>query len=110
LTCRPGGISFTKPKTNSKIFDKEYHNSYVSSTFKKVTGWVIHCVSGDGLGIMTTMVIARYMGLNFWSEFAAEYITGFLFGWILFQYIAMRSMGNSPLQSLWKGGRAEFFL
>ena len=109
LTCRPGGISFVKSEVNKKVIDKKYHHRYVASTFSKVTGSVIHCVAGDGLGIMTAMVIARYMGLNFWSEFAGEYITGFFFGWILFQYTAMRSIGNSPSQALWKGGRAEFF-
>jgi hypothetical protein len=81
----------------------------VASTFSKVTGSIIHCVAGDGLGIMTAMVIGRFIGLNFWSEFAGEYMAGFLFGWILFQYPAMRSMGNNPKEALWKGGRAEFF-
>jgi hypothetical protein len=109
LTCRPNGMSFVKPNLNKKVSDEKYHHRYVSDTFSKVTGSVIHCVAGDGLGIMTAMVIGRYIGLNFWSEFAGEYITGFLFGWILFQYTAMRSMGNSPSQALWKGGRAEFF-
>jgi hypothetical protein len=109
LTCRPKGMPFVKPKVNKKIFEEKYHHRYVSDTVSKVTGSVIHCVAGDGLGIMTAMVIGRYMGLNFRSEFAAEYIAGFLFGWILFQYTAMRSMGNSPAQALWKGGRAEFF-
>ncbi len=108
-TCRPGGMSFVKSEVNQKISDKKYHHRYVSSTFSKVTGSVIHCVAGDGLGIMTAMVIGRNMGLSFWTEFAGEYLTGFLFGWILFQYTAMRSMGNSPSQALWKGGRAEFF-
>ncbi|MEO7087468.1 MAG: DUF4396 domain-containing protein [Bacteroidia bacterium] len=109
LTCRPDGLLFRYPKENKKAFDKEHHHEQVSSTFSKVTGSVIHCVAGEGLGIMTAMVIARYIGLNFWAEFTGEYITGFLFGWILFQYTAMRSIGNSPSQALWKGGRAEFF-
>ena len=97
LTCRPKGMPFVRPKVNKKIFDEKSHHRYVSDTFSKVTGSVIHCVAGDGLGIMTAMVIGRYMGLSFRSEFAGEYITGFLFGWILFQYTAMRSMGNSSI-------------
>jgi len=103
-TCRAWGIANLKEDVKKKV-----HHSYVTPVFNKVTGSVIHCVAGDGLGIMTTMVIGRYMRVNFWSEFMAEYITGFFFGWILFQYPAMRSMGNSSAQSLWKGGRAEFF-
>ncbi len=109
FTCRPKGMSFVKSNLNKKVSDKKYHHRYVSSSFSKVTGSVIHCVAGDGLGIMTAMVIGRYMDLSFRSEFAAEYLVGFLFGWILFQYPAMRSMENSRLQALWKGGRAEFF-
>jgi hypothetical protein len=108
-TCRPKGMSYFKTGINKKSTQEKFHHNYVASTFSKVTGSVIHCVAGDGLGIMTAMVIGRYIGLSFRSEFASEYIVGFLFGWILFQYAAMRSMGNSPSQALWKGGRAEFF-
>ena len=108
-TCRPKGIPYFKKRINTKSSGGKVHHNYVASTFSKVTGSVIHCVAGDGLGIMTAMVIGRYIGLRFWSEFAFEYIAGFLFGWILFQYPAMRSMGNTPKQALWKGGRDEFF-
>ena len=82
---------------------------YVKPVWKKVVGSVIHCVGGDGLGIVTAMVIARSCGFSFWQEFWFEYAAGFAFGWFIFQYLAMRYMGNSPLQSLLKGGRAEFF-
>ena len=108
-TCRPSGMEYHKAKENEKVHYEKIHHKYVNRTFSKVTGSVIHCVAGDGLGIMSAMVIGRYLGLNFWSEFAGEFVFGFLFGWILFQYPAMRSMGNSFGQSLWKGGRAEFF-
>jgi hypothetical protein len=33
----------------------ERYNDYVSSMFRKVTGSVIHCVGGDGLGIISAM-------------------------------------------------------
>jgi hypothetical protein len=85
------------------------HHDYVANGFSKVTGSVVHCVAGDGLGIVTAMVIGRYMGLSFRTEFAGEYVAGFLFGWMLFQYPALKSMGNSSSVALWKGGRAEFF-
>ena len=104
FTCRTPGIANLKDDVKKKV-----HNKYVTSVFNKVTGSVIHCVAGDGLGIMTAMVIGRCVGLNFWSEFTGEYIAGFFFGWILFQYPAMRSMGNNAQEALWKGGRAEFF-
>lgn len=103
-TCRVPRIAYLKAGEKKKA-----HQRYVANTFSKVTGSVIHCVSGDALGIVTAMVISRYVGLHFWSEFTAAYITGFLFGLLLFQYPAMKSMGNTSAQALWKGGRAEFF-
>jgi hypothetical protein len=45
----------------------------------------------------------------FWEEFWIEYAAGFAFGWLIFQYLAMRRMGHAPLAALWMGGRAEFF-
>lgn len=104
VTCRPPNIG--SYKNDEK---KEVHHNYVNKKWKKVFGSVMHCVGGDGLGIMTAMVISRIIGLEFWAEFWFEYAVGFAFGWFIFQFIAMRDMGNSPLMSLWKGGRAEVF-
>jgi hypothetical protein len=103
-TCRPFGI---KNKTGEEA--KEYHHRYVSPQWKKVTGSVIHCVAGDGLGIMTAMVISRLINLKFWPEFCFEYGTGFLFGWLIFQYTAMKKMAGSKRQAFGMAGRAEFF-
>lgn len=103
-SCRPPGIQNYKGEEAEAV-----HHKYVDITWKKVIGSVIHCVGGDGLGIMTAMVISRIIGFDFWTEFWFEYAAGFAFGWFIFQYIAMRKMGNSPLQSLLKGGRAELF-
>jgi hypothetical protein len=103
-TCRPPGIA-NRTGENAK----QLHHDYVKAKWKRVTGSVIHCVGGDGLGIMTAMVIARLLDFSFWSEFWFEYAVGFAFGWFVFQFWAMRNMGNAPLEALWKGGRAEFF-
>ncbi len=103
-SCRPPYIKYYKGETA-----KKYHHEYVKIKWKRVTGSVIHCVGGDGLGIMTAMVISRIIGLTFWQEFWFEYIVGFLFGWFVFQFIAMRKMSDSALEALIKAGRAEFF-
>lgn len=103
-TCRPRGIGSKHGRAA-----KQMHSSFVSDEWKQIIGSVIHCVSGDGLGIMSAMVITRWLRMPFWSEFWIEYVVGFAFGWFLFQYGAMRQMGNPPLLALWKGGRAEFF-
>jgi len=102
-TCRPPDIG-----RKSGEQEKQAHHEYVSPTFRKVTGSVIHCVGGDGLGIITAMVIARLAGFSFWEEYWFEYAAGFAFGWFIFQYKAMRKMAK-PAMALWMGGRAEFF-
>lgn len=104
VTCRPPNIA---GKTGEE--EKEHHHRYVSPMWKKVTGSVIHCVAGDGLGIMTAMVISRIINLEFWPEFWFEYATGFVFGWFIFQLAAMKKMADSTWQAIWMAGRAEFF-
>ena len=66
-------------------------------------------MAGDGLGIISAMVVVRFLGFDFWPEFWVEYLAGFLFGWFIFQYPAQRQMGFSALLSIWRSGRAEFF-
>ncbi len=82
---------------------------YASSTWRKVTGSVIHCVGGDGLGVITGMVFARLLGMSFWQEYWFEYAVGYVFGWFIFQYVAMRMMTDSPIKALLMGARGEFF-
>jgi hypothetical protein len=103
-TCRPPEIGKKHGEEQ-----KRAHHAYVEPMFKKVTGSVIHCVAGDGAGIMTAMVIARLVGMSFWQEFWFEYAVGFAFGWFIFQYKAMSKMTDSVGKALWMGGRAEFF-
>ncbi len=104
LTCRPPEIErFSGEQA------KKRHHAFVAPRWKKVVGSVIHCVGGDGLGIITAMVIARLLDLTFWPEFWFEYAVGFAFGWFIFQLWAMRRMGHSWGVALLRGGRAEFF-
>ncbi len=104
LASRPPGIGELEGEAS-----KERYDEYASNTFRKVTGSVIHCVGGDGLGIVSAMVFARIVGLSFWGEFWVEYLVGYLFGWFIFQYKAMTMMTDSPVKALLLGGRAEFF-
>ena len=62
-TCRPPGIAQVHGEE-----EKKKHHEFVSTPFNKITGAVIHCVGGDGLGIMTAMVISRVLGMSFWQE------------------------------------------
>lgn len=104
MAGRPPRIGSRQGEEKEKAF-KEFSQS----SFRKVTASVIHCVAGDGLGIITAMIIARLVGMNFWQEFWFEYLVGFAFGWFIFQYKAMSKMTDSPWMALWMGGRAEFF-
>lgn len=104
VAARPPNIAKKTGEENERAF-KEFARSPV----RKVTGSVIHCVAGDGLGIITAMVVARLVGMNFWQEFWFEYAVGFAFGWFIFQYKAMSKMTDSVVKALWMGGRAEFF-
>lgn len=104
-TCRPPGIGAETGEEAERA-----HHDYVDRRFRKVTGSVIHCVGGDGLGIMTAMVFARLAGMTFWDEFWFEYAVGFAFGWLLFQTVSFLKMEDAGLPSaLWKGFRGEFF-
>lgn len=104
ITCRPPSIGRKRGEEAQKA-----HHAFVESMFKKVTGAAIHCVAGDGLGIVTAMVIARLLGFPFWDEFWFEYAVGFMCGWFIFQYWSMMKMSDSVVQRLWMAGRAEFF-
>ena len=104
LTCRPPGIINKHGEEARKI-----HHEFVKVQWKKVVGSAIHCVGGDGLGIVTAMVVARLFDFPFWTEFWYEYLVGYAFGWFIFQTWSMHNMGKPLLQAIWLGGRAEFF-
>ncbi len=103
-TCRPPGVA-----TMNEARKEEVHHDYVDNLFFKTTGALIHCVGGDGLGIMTAMVALRLIGVSFWVEFWIEYVVGFAFGWLIFQLWAFLLHGNSLGEALFKAFRAEFF-
>ncbi len=78
------------------------HEQYVSARWRQVLGSTMHCVAGDGVGILAGAVIARFVRLRGMSEIGLEYALGFLFGWTIFQALFMRGMaGGSYLRSLW---------
>lgn len=103
-TCRPSGVAEMDEKTK-----KDVHAKYVDHTFYKTNGALIHCVGGDGLGIMTAMIVLRSIGVPFWTEFWIEYVVGFAFGWLIFQLWAFLLQDNDFPTALWKAFRAEFF-
>jgi hypothetical protein len=68
------------------------HERYVAVRWRQVLGSTMHCVAGDGIGILVGAVISSILALNGLSEVLLEYLLGFAFGWTIFQALFMRDM------------------
>jgi Domain of unknown function (DUF4396) len=66
------------------------HEQYVAARWRQVLGSTMHCVAGDGIGIVVGAAIGGVLTLPFWPDFLLEYVLGFGFGWAFFQAFAMR--------------------
>jgi len=77
------------------------HERYVATRWRQVLGSTMHCVAGDGVGILTGAVIASLFHLPNITDIALEYVLGFGFGWSIFQALFMRDMaGGSYLRAV----------
>ncbi len=70
------------------------HERYVATRWRQVLGSTMHCVAGDGLGILAGAVIASLFHLAKVADIALEYALGFAFGWSVFQSLFMRDMAG----------------
>jgi hypothetical protein len=104
-TARAPGIG----DIQGDVAKKEAHDRFEDNVWRRVNGAVIHCVAGDGFGIMTGMVIARSASMSFWQEFWFEYIVGFVVGWVAFQRKSMEMMTDNLANQLAMAFRGEFF-
>lgn len=77
------------------------HERYVAVRWRQVLGSTMHCVAGDGVGILVGAVIGAAVALPILADLALEYVLGFGFGWAVFQALFMRAMaGGSYAKSL----------
>jgi Domain of unknown function (DUF4396) len=77
------------------------HEAYVAARWRQALGSAMHCVAGDGVGILTGAVIAALLLLSPFADFLLEYVLGLLFGWGIFQALFMRAViGGSYALSL----------
>lgn len=84
------------------------HERYVATAWRQVLGSTMHCVAGDGVGILAGAVIASVLLLSAAADIALEYVLGFGFGWMIFQALFMKnSMGGSYAEALRKTFLAE---
>lgn len=71
------------------------HERYTAVRWRQVLGSTMHCVAGDGVGIIAGAVIAAWVKLSGFGDIALEYFLGFGFGWSIFQALFMRGMAGS---------------
>lgn len=77
------------------------HEKYVSTRWRQVLGSTMHCVAGDGVGILVGAIIGSLIHLSKPEEIGLEYILGFGFGWTIFQALFMKdSAGGSFTKAL----------
>jgi hypothetical protein len=77
------------------------HERYVAARWRQALGSTMHCVAGDGIGILAGAVIGALVALPMAADMALEYVLGFAFGWTIFQALFMRDMfGGSYPRSL----------
>jgi hypothetical protein len=70
------------------------HERYVATRWRQTLGSTMHCVAGDGVGILAGAVISSVAGLTGMAEVILEYVLGFAFGWTIFQALFMRDMAG----------------
>jgi Domain of unknown function (DUF4396) len=77
------------------------HEQYVAARWRQVLGSTMHCVAGDGVGIIAGAVLGSVYGITGLREVVLEYVLGFAFGWTIFQALFMRDMaGGSYTKAL----------
>ncbi len=77
------------------------HEQYTATLWRQVLGSTMHCVAGDGLGILAGAIIGGMIHLSKPTEIGLEYLLGFGFGWTIFQALFMKaSSGGSFYKAL----------
>lgn len=85
------------------------HEAYVAARWRQALGSTMHCVAGDGVGILAGAAIGSALHLSAPAHVALEYALGFGFGWTIFQALFMRDMaGGSFGRSLRATFASEF--
>jgi hypothetical protein len=70
------------------------HDRYTAARWRQVLGSTMHCVAGDGAGILVGAAIGSALHLSGPLHLALEYVLGFGFGWTIFQALFMRDMAE----------------
>jgi manganese oxidase len=77
------------------------HEEFVKPLWKQGVGSTVHCVAGDATGIILAAVVTAVIGLPMWADLIVEYVSGFLFGLLIFQSLFMRkAMGGTYVENV----------
>jgi Domain of unknown function (DUF4396) len=77
------------------------HERYVAAQWRQTLGSTMHCVAGDGVGIIAGALLSSAFGIAGLAEVILEYVLGFAFGWTIFQALFMRdTAGGSYSRAL----------
>ncbi|HAT1658728.1 TPA: DUF4396 domain-containing protein [Legionella pneumophila] len=93
LTCRSPG--------------KGLHALYTKAQWKQAVNSEVHCLAGDATGIIFAAIFLSFIDLSNGVELILEYISAFIFGWVIFQAGMMRSMYSGYGEALRKTFFAE---
>jgi len=74
------------------------HERYVAVRWRQTLGSTMHCVAGDGVGILAGAVLSSVLALSGLTEVILEYILWFAFGWTIFQSLFMRDTAGGSYQ------------
>jgi Domain of unknown function (DUF4396) len=77
------------------------HEQYVAAPWRQTHGSTMHCVAGDGVGILAGAVIGGFLLLPAALDITLEYVLGFGFGLGIFQALFMRDMVGAPTLARW---------
>src|SRR5258708_34734777 len=61
------------------------HEQYTAAQWRQTLGSTMHCVAGDGVGILAGAVISSGLGITGIGEMTLESVLVFAFGWSTFQ-------------------------
>ncbi|MDA8194974.1 MAG: DUF4396 domain-containing protein [Thermaerobacter sp.] len=75
------------------------HEAFVQVAWRQVLGSTLHCVAGDGVGIVVAAAMAAWGQWPLGWSLVAEYGAGFLFGWTIFQALFMRHMAGGSYRA-----------
>ncbi len=74
------------------------HERYVEARWRQVLGSTMHCVAGDGVGILIGAVLGSLLQLSPLVHLGLEYVLGFGFGWSIFQALFLRAMAGGSFK------------